>query len=370
MVFLRKKLFTAIIVVIAVLGVFFVYKAGRTITVITDSGGAEFWEETISDFSSMPEPEKNRIDILLIGIRGYDGSGEWGKGEWLADTIILASFNTKNNQAALISIPRDLYVDIPQHGKDKINAVYSIGETKNFGGGGLQLTKAVVSRLMGVYIDHALSIDFNGFEKIIDHLGGITIYRDIPFTESKQWLGDGREGDRYWRKRIFSATSTEGSLIVESMSTSSKAAIGNIVEGWEFYVPAGLNTMNSTEALYYARSRYSSSDFDRMRRQQEVLDAIKSKALNLGILANPIKIFGILDLVEKNVRVDMSLAEIKDLINLAQKVKIQELKKVVLDSSEGGFLLEDKVDGLYVLLPRAGDYQDIQVLAKSIVQNE
>ncbi len=368
MAFLSKKLFIAITVVLAALGVVFTYKAGRTITVITGSGGDEFWEETISDFPLMPEPEKNRIDILLIGIRGYDGSGEWGKGEWLADTIILASFNTENNQAALVSIPRDLYVDIPEHGKDKINAVYAIGETKNFGGGGLQLTKAVLSQLTGVYIDYALSIDFKGFEKIIDHLGGVSIYRDTPFSESKQWLGDGREGARYWRKRTFSATSTEGLLIAENMSTSSRAVIGNIVEGWEFYVPSGLNTMNSAEVLYYARSRYSSSDFDRMRRQQEVVDAVKSKALNLGVLANPVKIFNILDLIEKNVRIDMSLSEIKDLVNLAQKVKIEELKKVVIDSSDDGLLVEDRADGMYVLLPKSGDYSEIQRLVRTIIE--
>jgi len=234
----------------------------------------------------------------------------------------------------------------------------------------LQLTKAIVSHLTGVYVDHAISIDFRGFEKIIDHLGGISIYRATPFAESKQWLGDGREGARYWRKKVFSATSTEGLLIVDSMSTSSKAAIGGMVEGWEFYVPAGLNTMNSAETLYYARSRYSSSDFDRMHRQQEVIDAIKSKALNLGVLANPVKIFNIMAIVEKNLRTDMSLSEIGDLINLAQKVKIHESKKVVLDSSDDGLLVEDRVDGMYVLLPKAGSYAAIQTVIKDIIQKE
>lgn len=346
MVYLRKKIIISAIAFLVILGALFAYKAGRTITVI-GTGEDDSWEETASLSPPLPTPEEHRIDILLIGIRGYDGSKEWSNGEWLADTIILASFNTLNNKAAVISIPRDLYVDIPKHGKDKINAVYAVGETRNFGGGGLQLLKAVVSYTAGVYVDHAISVDFNGFKKIIDHLGGITIYRQTEFTESKQWLQDGRTEKRYWRL---------------AQNTSSTEALG-----WEFYVPRGMNTMNSEEALYYARSRYSSSDFDRMHRQQEVVDAVKSKALNLGVLANPVKIFNILDTIQNNVRTDMSISEMKDLLALAQKKKIQNFKKAVLDTSEGGLLIEDKINGLYVLLPKAKNFSEIQELAKNIV---
>lgn len=351
---MKKKIIITAIALIAITGSFFAYKTGRTITVIGSSTD-EFWEETTALFPFLPEPEENRIDILLVGIRGYDGSGEWGKGEWLADTIILASFNTLNNKVAVISIPRDLYVDIPEHGKDKINAVYSIGETRNFGGGGLQLMKGIVSHVTGVYVDHAVSVDFKGFEKIIDQLGGIAIYRATSFVESKQWLQDGHEGKRYWRLTESATSTATSTTVIEPVA-------------WEFYVPAGYNTMNSEEALYYARSRYSSSDFDRMRRQQEVIDAIKAKALSLGVIANPVKIFNILDAVEKNVRTDMSVGAMKDLLDLAQKTKIQEFKKAILDSSEGGLLIEDRVDGLYVLLPKTGDYSQIQEFIKSIVQ--
>lgn len=356
MVSLRKKFFIAAVIVVAAFGVLFAYKAGRTITVISGSE-EEFWKEVASGFAPLPKPEKNRIDILILGIRGYDGKSEWGNGEWLADTIILVSLNTLNNQAAIISIPRDLYVNIPGHGKDKINAAYAIGETRNRNGGGLQLTKTIASMVTGAYVDHAASIDFRGFGRIIDQLGGITIYRNTPFVESKQWLLDGREGKRYWRLiKSGSATST---------ATSTEASVP---VSWEFYVPAGTNVMDSEEALYYARSRYSSSDFDRMRRQQEVIDAVKSKALNLGVLANPFQLIRILDTLEKDVRTDMSLREMKDLAALAAKLKIQEFRRAVLDSSENGLLVEDKVDGLYVLLPKSGDYQEIQRLIREIVQ--
>ena len=350
---MRKKIVIAITVFFILLVGIFAYKTGRTITVIGNSSDS-FWEEASSKFPDLPEPEENRIDILIVGIRGYNGSGEWGRGEWLADTIILASFNKENNQASLVSIPRDLYLEVPGHGKDKINAVYSTGETENYGGGGLQLMKAVVSMISGVYIDHAASIDFVGFQKIVDHIGGIVIYRNTPFIEDKQWLYDGKEGKEYWRLGEHASTTESGATTTES--------------GWVFYVPAGSNVINSEDALYYSRSRLSSSDFDRMRRQQEVISAIKSKALNLGVLANPVKIFNILDIIEKNVSTDMTASDIKDLISIAKDAKIQDVKTEVLDSSEEGLLIEDRINGMYVLLPKSGDYSEIQTLFRGVVE--
>ena len=350
MVYLKKKIIIILAVLPLIIATAFVYKTGHTITVI-GSGKSEIWHETISNFKEFPEPEEDRIDILLVGIRGFDADSEnrykGENGEYLADTILLVSFNKENNQASIISIPRDLYVDIPDHGEEKINTAYAVGEARHYGGGGLQLMKALVSQLSGVYVDYAVSIDFEGFKKIIDNIGGITIYRDTPFSEGKQWIRDGREGKRYWR---FNAAST---------STSA---------GWEFYVPKGANDMNSEEVLYYARSRYSSSDFDRMRRQQEVISAIKSKALNLGVLANPIKIFNILDTLKDNVRSDMSISEMKEIVSLVQKAKIQNFKKEVLDSGDEGFLIEDRVDGKFVLLPKEGNYDRIKQLFQSIIE--
>jgi LCP family protein required for cell wall assembly len=351
--FKKKNIIISITVFIVIIVALLAYKMGRTITIVSNSSDS-FWEEASGKFPDLPKPEENRIDILMVGIRGYNGSGEWGNGEWLADTIILASFNKENNQASIVSIPRDLYVEIPGYGKDKINAVYSIGESKNYGGGGLQLMKAAISMISGVYVDYAVSVDFAGFQKIVDHIGGIVIYRNTPFIEDKQWLYDGKEGKEYWRLQDHASTTESGATTTEP--------------GWVFYVPAGSNIMDSEDALYYARSRYSSSDFDRMRRQQEVISAIKSKALNLGVLANPVKIFNILDIVEKNISTDMKISDIKELISIAQKAKIQDIKREVLDSSEEGLLIEDRINGTYVLLPKGGNYAAIQALFKSVIE--
>ena len=336
-----KKILIAVGVFLLVLAGVFVYKAGRTITVIGQQNDS-MWEETVSQFPDIPEAEQNREDILLVGIRGVnDGDEGFGNGEYLADTIMIASFNKDNNKAALISIPRDLYVDIPNHGKEKINAAYAVGESR-YPGGGLQLMKAVVSIVSGVHVDHAIRVDFEGFQKIVDDMGGITIYRDTPFSESKQWAQDGRDGQRYWK---FTDA------------------------GWVFYVPAGSNQMNSDEALYYVRSRYSTSDFDRMRRQHQVIEAIKSKALGMGVLSNPVKIFNILDTLGDNVRSDMSISEMTDLVNLIRERNVQTFEKAYLEQNgDTGLLVSDKIDGMYVLLPKSGNYSEIHDMFRMIIQ--
>lgn len=318
---------------------YFVYRAGRTVTVIGINDGS-FWSESAAFFPEIPEKEENRIDILLLGMRGQTkDEKEDFNGDFLADTIILASFDKETQKASIVSIPRDLYIEIPQHGKEKINAAYAVGEARGEGGG-LQLSKLLVSSITGVYVDYAVRIDFEGFKKIIDDLGGIVIYRNSPFEEAKQWVQDGKKDKTYWELR-------EG--------------------GWAFYVPKGANIMNSEEALYYARSRYSSSDFDRMNRQQEVVEAIKSKALNLGIVANPIKILNILDTLENNMRTDMSILDIKNLIGFARDSKVQNFQKAVIQSGEGELLYEDRVNGQFVLLPYEETYIKIRALVRGIL---
>lgn len=114
-------------------------------------------------------------------------------------------------------------------------------------GGGIDMAEKVISKITGIYIDKTVVFDFSAFKEIVDAVGGIDIYLEKPFKESSQW-------------------------------------------GYEFSLPAGNNHLNGEQALYYVRSRYSTNDFDRARRQQEVIIAIKNKALTLGFLTNPLKI--------------------------------------------------------------------------------
>ena len=165
----------------------FFYKTSNILTIAGDVGAYD-------DFKV--KEEDNRLDILVLGIRGAGDEN----GGLLADTMILVSFDKEKQKAAIISLPRDLFVEMPDHEKpEKINFAYALGESRRWGGGGLALSKEVVKYITGVYVDHAVVLNFEGFKKLIDTMGGVVVYRDTPFIEGKQWQGEGKEGSLYWK---------------------------------------------------------------------------------------------------------------------------------------------------------------------------
>lgn len=357
--FLTRKRLLIGIGVLSLLGALFVfYQASNVLTIAGDVG-------SYPGFSV--EREEDRIDVLILGIRGAGDPN----GGLLADTMVLASFDKKTKRAAMVSIPRDLYVEMPDHKKEKINFAYALGETRSPGGGGLALSKQVVQYVSGVYVDHAIVVNFEGFRRVVDALGGVTITRDTPFSESQQWQGEGDPNSAYW---VFQQTTPSAAEEPSSTETDTPAEEEQVAESvepttqeeaqpegyWVFQVPAGTHTLNGKEALYYIRSRYSSSDFERVRRQQEVIDALKDQALSLGVLANPFKVFEIIDALGNNIRTDMGLGEIREFVSLAQEYQNIEVNHAVLEPSEEGIIYSDTVDGAYVLLPRSGDWEQVR----------
>ncbi len=266
--------------------------------------------------------EEERINFLILGIRGADDPN----GGLLTDTIIIASIERSTNRLALISIPRDIYTDIPEVTKKyKINDAYAIGEQSDQDNGGLVLATETIEKITGLNIHFTVSVNFEAFEKLIDTLGGITVYVPRDFRETSQW------------------------------------------EGQEFFVPQGYQTMDGETALLYVRARYSTSDFDRARRQQDVLLAIKNKALNLGILANPLKLNKILDIVGDNVRMNMNIGELNQSIGIITDIKTDEIIRKVFDTTEAGLLTETHTeDGMYILQPAEGNFDKIKKACEDI----
>ncbi|MFC1700579.1 LCP family protein [Patescibacteria group bacterium] len=343
------------------------FKTGFTISQVIENGG----EATIlpygRDLPKLPEQDINRTNILLLGMRGV---GDPGEGVLLSDTIILLSFDKTSNKASLISIPRDLYVEIwGLWETKKINSAYAYG--------GFDSVKKTVSLVTGQYIDYVVNVNFNAVTKLIDNLGGINVYLSSPFEESIQWANDGKEGSMYWVKRKidFENTTTtedeiEEEIIENDDGDEDEEEYVESGEKWVFYVPAGTNAFDGSSALYYARSRFSSNDFDRMRRQQDIIMAIRKKAFSLGILTNPVKIYNILDLLGKNVRTDISLGDMKDAIKLFSELDINniDIKKEIFDANEqDGLLYEDFINGEYVLLPIGDNFKEIQEVCKNIL---
>jgi LCP family protein required for cell wall assembly len=176
-----------------------------------------------------------------------------GQTYFRTDTIILAAIRPGTGQVTLISVPRDLYVYIPTVGMDRINAAYEYGELYHYAGGGMALFKDTILYNLGIRIDHLAIVDFDGFSRIVDTLGGLDVPVYCPYTD--------------WH------------LINPNYDPEDE-------NNWALYtVGPGVVHMDGQLALWYARSRKKSSDFDRGRRSQEVIRALYARALQTDAIS-------------------------------------------------------------------------------------
>ena len=271
--------------------------------------------------------DQGRVDLVLMGI-----PGEGVDGPNLADTLIVASLATKpEGKNFLFSIPRDLYVKVPEYGNTKINAVYEIGNNQSTGGGG-KLMAQIAGEVLGLDIPYYIKIDFTGFAKLIDELGGVTVTVDKDLYDNKY------------------PAPNNGYQVVD--------------------IKAGTYTMDGATALKYARSRQSTSDFDRARRQQQVIMAIKTKAAELNLLANPAKALAIMDIMADHFETNLKIAESKRLITLFKDVDISQITTKVFDDSPTGLLYGTKVDEVYVLRPVGDDLKLISDYVAKVIAGE
>jgi len=264
----------------------------------------------------------NRLNILLLGIRGARDP----HGGLLTDTIMVVSIKPRTGEVALISIPRDLYVKMPNSDyRNKINETYALGIKRKDWKKGLEYSKKTVSDVTGLDIHYAVSVDFKAFKEIIDTLGGVNIMLDKPFSEKNQFA--------------------EGVI----------------------QLPAGRQIIDGDTALLFVRARFSTSDFDRAKRQQQVLLAIKEKAFSLGVLSNPMKIMSILNSIGNHIRTDAQLWEIQELVVLSRKINSSNVKKKVFDTGRGGLLYASRDNkGSYILLPEGGNFNKIREVSRNI----
>ena len=263
---------------------------------------------------------EGRVNIVLLGTPG-DGPGVDGPD--LTDTVIVASLGVdadgKGGNGLLFSLPRDLYVRVPGYGNSKLNAVYKIGSSSSeIENGGTQLVQDVVGESLGLTVPYYLKVDFSGFERLIDALGGVTV--DV-----------------------------EKDIYDDQYPTPDK--------GYQtFELKAGTYTMDGALALKYARSRYSTSDFDRARRQHKLLLAIREKAMEMDLIASPTKALEIMDALADSFQTNLTLSEIKRALALMKDFDATQLTTKVFDDSPTGLLYATRVDNLYVLRPVGDDF--------------
>lgn len=288
---------------------------------ILEGSGNRF---TFRDFFIAPDrplegETAGQVRILLLGIGG--GGHEGGT---LADTVILATLDltAKNSpRVGLVSIPRDLVVNIPGYDWRKINSAHAFGELEQ-SGRGPSLAVQAVEQLTGQVIPYYAVIDFEGFKTIIDDLDGIEITVDQAFTDA--FYPDERFG----------------------------------------YLPpirfeAGRQEMDGERALQFVRSRHGDNnqgtDFARSRRQQQVLRAVKDKVKSLRVLTNLTLIQRILENLSNHIRTNLTPHEIKRLYALSRNLKDEDIFSLAVDVDSGlvcNQILEES--GAYVLIPCAG----------------
>ncbi len=276
------------------------------------------------DLTQLKGEGDGRINILLLGI-----GGPGHEGPDLSDTIMVMSIDPKTKDVAMLSVPRDLYVRIPGQWSTKINAANALG--------GPELAVKTVQQVIGVPIHYYVVVDFSGFKQAIDAVGGIDINVQQAIYDPEYPCD---KGNNYCPLSI----------------------------------KAGQQHMNGTVALQYARCRHGNcgSDFGRAARQQQVLLALRQKALSISTLTNPVKMSELIDSVGNHVRTDLQLSEITKLSQIAKDIDTSRLVNKVLDTDNPDSLLvggTNLIDGAgYIELPKAGtfDYSDIQDFVKNI----
>jgi LCP family protein required for cell wall assembly len=279
-----------------------------------------------------------RVNVLMLGVGGahHDGGD-------LTDTMMIASIDPVNNQAVLLSIPRDLWTKMPNNyvgNYQKINAAYESGKYKYLGKqditntdrkailAGFEGVNSVVERVAGIPIHYNMLVDFQAFSQAVDTVGGVTV--NAP-------------------ERLYDPT-----MAWEN--------------GWSpILAKQGINAFNGHQALNYVRSRETSSDFARGERQRAVLVALKDKTANLGTLTNPIKLSSLLSAFGNNVQSDISLSDMTRMASIMKKVPSNQIQSVGLTDGTNSFVTTGNINGMSVVMPKAGleDYSKIQAFIRS-----
>lgn len=229
-----------------------------------------------------------RVNVLFLGIDRRPSE----KCPCRTDTMMLATLDSKTLSAGLITIPRDLYVPIPEVGENRINTANFYGEQYKYPGGGPALAKKAVEYNLGRRVHYYVLVDFGGFRRAIDALGGIDI--DVPKVIDDPMYPD----ENFGYKPI--------------------------------HIPAGRVHMSGEVALQYARTRHQDSDFGRSKRQVQVLMAVREKALRLDLLP---KLPGLIQSMWGTVETDMSPQDVLTLAQIATKVKTENLKTASIDNT-------------------------------------
>jgi len=287
--------------------------------------------------------EEGRVNVLILGLdtRGDNWSG-------LTDTILVGSISQTEGDPVLISLPRDFWVSMTcpiALGAKKINAAYNCGggaysSGKFDQGKAISLAKAKVEEILGIKIPYYAVVNFEGFKEVVDTLGGVNVCIEEAFTDN-----------------AYPVAGRENAYPVYSRYEVVKFS-------------AGCQTLTGDRALKYARSRHGTAngDFDRARRQQQVMMGVKDKILTLDFFLNPQKVATLFSQLNKAVKTNVTLGELQRGMDIAASLKeISAPESLVLDTNpELGLMIHPPTPryGAYVIIPTAGETNYTQIQKK------
>lgn len=320
-----------------VIGVFVFGKAWLAAHKIFQGGGNS---SVLFNSNIKPEALKGegdgRINVLLLGIGGGDHDGAN-----LTDSIVIASVDPIAKDVALLSIPRDLWVRVPNYWAMKINAAYAVAyeqarenganedDAKNAGFTSIEET---ITEYIGIPIHYHALVDFKAFAQGVDAVGGVEV-------DVKEDLYD--------------------------------SVLAGENDGNPLIARAGLQAFDGRRALLYAQSRYSTSDFARGERQRELLIALKNKVVSAGTFSNPQTISRLIDALGDNVAVNASLGEMLRMYEITKDIPNTSIVNIGLTDDGVSLVTTGNINDQSVVLPRAGngEFDDIRAFVRNTLRD-
>ena len=290
-----------------------------------------------ADTKRLKGEEDGRTNLLILGMGGLGHDGAF-----LTDTIIVLSYDHQSQETSLVSLPRDFLVKINKNSYQKVNYVYTAGEYSE-NSNGIEYSKRVLSKNLGIPIHYAISIDFFGFEEIIDALGGVNVYVKNSFIDYNYPTKDHKIQTVKFEK--------------------------------------GNQHLSGEEALEFVRSRhgivtegngFEASDFARSERQFKVIEAIKSKIMSFSTISNPNKVINLFKILNKYINTDIEPWEALRFVDILRTMEKDKIFNKVLNDAPDNLLRSatSTLDGAFILVPKNNDYQLLHSFFNNIFKTE
>jgi LCP family protein required for cell wall assembly len=332
----------AVLGILIVMGGFLFTKGYFKVNKVFKGGGSAAALANNVKPSQLKGEGDGRVNFLLMG-RG----GEGHEGADLTDTILVASIDPVNKKAALVSIPRDLWVSNGRGGHSKINAVFAAAKNNALSSNprdkakaeaaGMAAAEASVKEVLGIPIHYYGMIDFSAFKQAVDTVGGVDM--NVPASLA----------------------------VTERMYDESTG------KNYYLNVPAGQQHFDGTRALFFTRTRHTSNrgDFDRAERQRLFIAALSQKILSAGTYTNPLKISQLMDAFGNHVSTDLNVNDAMRLMTIGKSLG-GNFESIGLADAPNNFLTTgSSSDGQSIVKPTAGidDYSQVHAFLRSKLQD-